>query len=66
MNKWIGIGRLTKDGELAYIPGTGTPVMKFTLAVDNYRLNINNDYEKNIFNGCRCCSIFIKHYGTKQ
>ena len=36
MNKWIGIGRLTKDGELAYIPGTGTPVMKFTLAVDNY------------------------------
>lgn len=36
MNKWVGIGRLTKDGELAYIPGTGTPVMKFTLAVDNY------------------------------
>lgn len=36
MNKVVLIGRLTKDGELAYTPGTGTAVMKFTLAVDNY------------------------------
>lgn len=36
MNKWIGIGRLTKDAELKYTPGAGTPVSTFTLAVDNY------------------------------
>lgn len=36
MNKVLLIGRLVKDGELAYIPNTGTAVMKFTLAVDEY------------------------------
>ena len=36
MNKWIGIGRLTKDSELKYTPGAGTAVSTFTLAVDNY------------------------------
>ena len=36
MNKVILIGRLVKDGELGYTPGAGTPVMKFTIAVDNY------------------------------
>lgn len=36
MNKWVGIGRLTKDAELKYTPGAGTPVSTFTLAVDNY------------------------------
>lgn len=36
MNKWIGIGRLTKDAELKYTPGAGTPVSTFILAVDNY------------------------------
>ena len=33
MNKWIGIGRLTKDPELNYSPGNGTAVTRFTLAV---------------------------------
>lgn len=36
MNKWVGIGRLTKDAELKYTPGAGTPVSTFILAVDNY------------------------------
>ena len=36
MNKWIGIGRLTKDPELKYTPGTGTAVTTITLAVENY------------------------------
>lgn len=34
MNKTILIGRLTKDPELKYTPGTGTAVTTFTLAVD--------------------------------
>lgn len=28
------VGRLTKDPELKYIPGSGTPVATFTIAVD--------------------------------
>ena len=33
MNKVILIGRLTKDPELNYTAGTGTPVTRFSLAV---------------------------------
>lgn len=36
MNKVVLVGRLTKDAELKYTPGAGTPVSTFTLAVDNY------------------------------
>lgn len=34
MNKVVLIGRLTKDPELKYTPGTGTAVTTITLAVD--------------------------------
>lgn len=34
MNNAMLIGRLTRDPELRYIPGTGTPVSKFNLAVN--------------------------------
>ena len=34
MNNVTLIGRLTRDSELSYIPGTGTPVARFTIAVD--------------------------------
>jgi len=34
MNKIVLIGRLTKDPELKFTPGTGTAVATFTLAVD--------------------------------
>ena len=34
MNKIVLIGRLTKDPELKFTPGTGTAVSTFTLAVD--------------------------------
>ena len=34
MNKVVLIGRLTKDPELKFTPGTGTAVSTFTLAVD--------------------------------
>jgi single-strand DNA-binding protein len=34
MNKVILVGRLTKDPELKFLPGTGTGVCNFSLAVD--------------------------------
>jgi single-strand DNA-binding protein len=36
MNKVVLIGRLTKDPELKFTPGTGTAVTTLTLAVDKY------------------------------
>lgn len=35
MNKIILTGRLTKDAELRYTPGKGTPVTTFSMAVDD-------------------------------
>jgi len=38
MNKVCLVGRLTRDPELRFVPGSGTPVATFTLAVDrNYK-----------------------------
>ena len=34
MNKWIGIGRLVRDGELKYL-SSGTAVLKFSIAVNS-------------------------------
>lgn len=34
MNNVVLVGRLTRDPELRYIPGSGTPVANFTLAID--------------------------------
>ena len=34
MNHVVLVGRLTKDPELKYIAGSGTPVASFTIAVD--------------------------------
>ena len=34
MNSLVLVGRLTKDVELRYIPGSGTAVASFTIAVD--------------------------------
>jgi len=39
MNQVSLVGRLTKDPELRYIPGSGTPVASFNLAIDR-------DYKK--------------------
>ena len=36
MNKVVLIGRLTKDPELRYTPGTGMAVTTVTLAVDRF------------------------------
>ena len=43
MNKIILTGRLTKNAELSYLPGVGTPKMAFPLAVErNYQKDKNN------------------------
>lgn len=34
MNQVVLIGRTTRDAELRYIPGSGTPVATFTVAID--------------------------------
>lgn len=39
MNKVILSGRLTKDAELRYAPGKGTPITQVSLAVENYNAN---------------------------
>ena len=39
MNEVVLVGRLTRDPELRYIPGTGTPVASCSIAVDR-------DYKK--------------------
>ena len=42
MNKWIGIGRLTKDPELRVTPG-GTSICNFSLAVERNFTNQDGD-----------------------
>ena len=43
MNKIILTGRTTRDAELSYLPGVGTPKMAFSLAVErNYQKDKNN------------------------
>lgn len=39
MNKVILSGRLTKDAELRYTPGKGTPITQVSFAVENYNAN---------------------------
>lgn len=39
MNKVVLIGRLTKDPELRFTPGTGMAVSTFTIAIDRKKAN---------------------------
>ncbi|WP_394897759.1 single-stranded DNA-binding protein [Clostridium butyricum] len=43
MNKVVLIGRLTKDPELRFTPGSGAAVTTLTLAVDRYNLKTNQN-----------------------
>lgn len=43
MNKWVGIGRLTRDPELRFTAGKGTAVARITLAIDRYNSNTNQN-----------------------
>ena len=43
MNKILLTGRLVKDAEMSFLPGTGMPKITFTLAVDRaYQKDKNN------------------------
>lgn len=43
MNKVVLIGRLTKDPELRFTPGSGAAVTTLTLAVDRYNPKTNQN-----------------------
>ncbi|MBO0558960.1 single-stranded DNA-binding protein [Clostridium botulinum] len=53
MNKVLFVGRLTKDPELNFLPGNGTAVTKFTLAVNRPQLDKNKPQEADFIN-CTC------------
>lgn len=53
MNKIQLVGRLTKDPELKFLPGNGTAVTKFTLAVNRPRLDKAKTQEAD-FISCVC------------
>jgi len=50
VNKIHLVGRLTKDPELRFAPGTGTAITKFTLAVNRPRLDKNKPQEADFIN----------------
>ena len=50
MNNVVLVGRLTKDPELRYIPGTGTPVATFSIAVNREFANKEGKREADFFN----------------
>ncbi|EJO5346402.1 single-stranded DNA-binding protein [Clostridium botulinum] len=53
MNKIQLVGRLTKDPELTFTPGTGTSVTKFTLAVNRPQFDKSKPQEAD-FIPCVC------------
>lgn len=50
MNKVVLIGRLTRDPELRFTPGSGTAVTTFTLAVDRNFKNKDGQKEADFIN----------------
>jgi single-strand DNA-binding protein len=56
MNKIILIGRLTKDPELKFAPGTGTAITSFSIAVNRNFKNAQGNYEADFIN----CTAFLK------
>ena len=56
MNIFTGIGRTTKDGELNFAAGSGTAILKFSMAIDRRFKNKNGEKETDFFN----CIMFGK------
>jgi len=55
MNKIHLIGRLTKDPELSFLPGSGTAISKYTMAVNRPRPDKSKPQEADFIN-CVCFS----------
>jgi single-strand DNA-binding protein len=53
LNKIQLVGRLTKDPELTFAPGTGNAICKFTLAVNRPKFDKNKPQEADFIN-CVC------------
>jgi single-strand DNA-binding protein len=49
LNKWVGIGRLTRDAELRYTPN-GNATCSFTLACDRQFKNVQGEKETDFIN----------------
>ena len=49
LNRWVGVGRLTKDVDLKYTPN-GVPVASFTLAVNRSFTNQQGEREADFIN----------------
>jgi single-strand DNA-binding protein len=67
MNKWIGMGRMTKDPVLTYTQAKNTAVCKFTLAVDRQFTAQGEDKQADFIN-CVAWSKtaeFVSKYFTK-
>ena len=66
MNKWIGIGRLTKDPDIKNTSNQ-IPVCKFTLAIDRKFKNSNGEKETDFINcvAWRQTATFISSYFHK-
>lgn len=48
-NRWVGVGRLTKDVELRFTP-QGVAVANFTIAINRTFKNANGEYEADFIN----------------
>ena len=66
LNKWMGMGRLTKDPELRRT-GNGTAVTSFTIAVDRDRKAKDGDKETDFVDvvAWRQTAEFVSKYFTK-
>ena len=66
LNKWTGMGRLTKDPELRRT-GSGTAVTSFTIAVDRDRKSKDGDREADFVDvvAWRQTAEFVSQYFTK-
>lgn len=67
MNTVILVGRLTKDPEMRFIPGSGTPVANFTVAVNRDFKNKEGKVDAD-FIPCEVmgkASDFVMNYLTK-
>lgn len=66
MNKWIGMGRLTRDPEVRYSQ-SGSAVANFSVAIDRrYKRDGKNNGLFNVSDGNRSYSEYFDIYDTQM